>query len=189
LLVLLLFIIYPFTLRADGPKIRPGKGMDLIPGDFAEYTNTEYIDGKATELPSTIMISMGSQGEFQGVAVLVVKGDELTSAQNVLYDLSKEKPKAGELIEEGKSSLIIYGKSYECTWEKRKNGTTLATFWTCPALPFEKYAKVEVALEDGKKRLTELTYFGPDTTEDAKSRAYQKRLHKLIKQAAEKAPK
>lgn len=181
---LLLLMINPFTMRADGPKVRPGKGMDLIPGDFAEYSNTEYFEGKATELSSTIMVSMGSQGEFQGVTVLFVKGDELTSAQNVLYDLSKERVKTGKLIDRGTGSINISGQSYDCVWEKRGNEDTTATFWTSPALPFEQYAKVEIEFKNGRKRTTKLVYFGPDTTESEKSRVFQKRLQKFIAQAA-----
>ena len=186
LLTILFSLSCLFPAWAQDAKVRPGKGMDLIPGDFAEYTNTEYVEGKATKLPSTIMMAMGPQGEFEGVVVLGAKGDELSSTQNVLYDLSKEKAKVGELLEEGKGNLTINGKSYDCSWEKRKNVDTVFTFWNCPALPFEKYAKVEVEIKDGKKRITELVYFGPDTSEDAKSREFQKRLQKLVKQAAEK---
>ena len=147
---------FPVIAKAEAPQVRPGKGMDLIPGDFAEYSNTEHVGGKATKMPSTIMVSTGPAGPHEAVLILMARGDEFVSSRIVHYDLSKEKPKEGQLVEEGKTSLIISGESHECSWEKRKIDGITITYWTSPGLPFEKYAKVEVAYRDGKKRVTEL---------------------------------
>ncbi|GEP46385.1 hypothetical protein [Brevifollis gellanilyticus] len=178
-------LLVPAMTWAQAPQVRPGKGMEMVPGDFAEYTNTDYEDGKATPTPSTIMLSTGSDGSYEGVTIIMARGDELVSVRPIHYDLSKEKPKPGQLLEEGKTSLTIDGESHDCAWEKRKvEDGTVITFWTCPQLPFEKYAKVEVLYTDGKKRITELTTFGPDTLDLERHLAFNARLKKLFDQAA-----
>ncbi len=178
-------LLVPMITWAQAPQVRPGKGMEMIAGDFAEYTNTDYVDGKATPTPSTIMLSTGSDGPYEGVSIIMARGDEVVSARRLHYDLSKAKPKPGQLLEEGKTSLTIDGESYDCAWEKRKvEDGTIITFWTSPQVPFEHYAKVEVIYPGGQKRLTELTTFGPDTLDPEKHNAFNTRLKKLSEQAA-----
>lgn len=182
----LLALVVPAGTWAQAPQVRPGKGMDMIPGDFAEYSNTEYVDGKPATMPSTIMVSTGQAGTHQGVMIIMARGDELVSSRMVHYDLSKARPKEGQVEAEGKASLTISGESYECTWEKRKIGDVTVTSWISPELPFEKYAKVEVVYADGKKRVTELTFFGPNALEAEKATAFNVRLKRLSEQAASK---
>ena len=158
--------------------------MELIPGDIAEYSNTLYEGKKKTDLPSTIMVSVGKQGKHEGVRIIMAKGDKLISARSVLYDLSKEKAKKGKVIGSGTEKITICGKEYDCKWEKRIDNGISATFWTSSQLPFEKYVRVVIE-QDGKKQITELSFYDPMMMSQDFIK-FQTRFQKLMSQAANK---
>jgi len=163
--------------------VRPGKGMDLVPGDVAEFYTVKYSsDGKVSAKLSSIMVAVGSQGAFEQVRILSVIDEKVKSSQTVLYDLSKERLEEGELVESGNETVKIHGKSYECSWQKRRSGASTATFWRCPELPFEHLAKMLMETPDGQKQITELVYFGPPDDETEESRNFQVRLKRLLSQ-------
>lgn len=157
--------------------------MDLAPGDVAEFCTAKYAsDGKVSAKLSSIMVAIGSQGSFEQVRLLSVIGEKVKSSQIVLYDLSKERLEEGELVESGKETVKVHGKSYECSWQKRRSGASTATFWRCPELPFEHLAKMVIETPDGQKQITELVYFGPPDEETEESRNFQDRLKRLLSQ-------
>ena len=181
--LLLLMVLYTSSALSsfgESPPIRPGKGMELIPGDVAEYSNTLYEGEKKADLPSTIMISAGKHGEYEKVRVIMADGDKLCSVNTVLFDLSKAKVKKGKVVDSGTEKITICGTEYDCTWEKRVDNGVTATFWTCSQLPFEKYARVVIE-KDGKKQITELSFYEPMMMSKDFVK-FQARLDKLMSQ-------
>ena len=163
--------------------VRPGKGMDLVPGDVAEFYTVKYSsDGKVSAKLTSIMMAVGSQGAFEQVRILSVIDEKVRSSQTVLYDLSKERLEEGELVASGSETVKIQGKSYECSWQKRRSRASTATFWRCPELPFEHLAKMVMETPDGQRQTTELVYFGPPDEETEGSRNFQDRLKRLLSQ-------
>ena len=184
LLLIVLFASLALTSIGQSPQVRPGKGMELIPGDMAEYSNTLYEGEKKTHLPSSIMISIGKQGEYEAVRMIMANGDKLQSVRTILFDLSKEKIKQGEVVETGTEKITICGKEYDCKWEKSVDNGMTATFWTSSQLPFEKYAKVVIE-QDGKKQITELSFYDPMMVSQEFVK-FQTKLQKLMSQANNK---
>jgi len=176
-LALLAFL--PALAAEEIPNARPGKGMSLIPGDFAEYTNTQTKGDKTVGQITSIMVAVGQKDNHEGVMVINVRDGKPVSKRVVYYDLAKEKVERGELLENGEESLTIKDKTYKCTWEKRRDGETIATFWKSPDLPFEKYAKVQFVAPDGQKRTTELIHFGPDLADKEGNEKFLKRLEEF----------
>lgn len=157
--------------------------MELVPGDVAEYSTDKYSsDGKVAAKQSSIMVAFGSQGEYEQVGILTVVDEKVVSSQTVLYDLSKKRVDEGELIESGLEVVKIRGKSYKCSWQKRRTKTATVTFWRCPDLPFEHLAKMSLETPDGQNQITELVYFGPPAEETEESRVFQDRLKRFISQ-------
>ena len=185
---LLLLMIVPSVAMGQASAVRPGKGMSIIPGDFAEYSNTEYQGEKKTVLHSTIMLARGTQDDMEAVQVISVKDGKLLSNRTVFYDLTQEKVERGELLKSGRETVDISGKKYECTWEKRRDRNVIATFWRCSDLPFEKYAKVQMEADDGRKMITELVLHGPDPSDNEAAQKFLKRLQDLIAQPGSEKP-
>ncbi len=157
--------------------------MELCPGDFAEFSTVNYsADGKVTTKPSSIMVAIGPQGDFEQVGILSVIGDKVIGSQAVLYDLGKKRVDKGELVAKGTEALQIHGQSYECSWQKRRSGKVTTTFWRCPELPFEHLAKMIVETAEGERQIVELVYFGPPDEETEESQKFQARLSHLLKQ-------
>lgn len=180
--ILLLLAISPSAL-ADPPRIKPGKGLTLLPGDFAEYTNVESKGEKTTRKFSTIMIALGGEQDRERVMLMQVRNDKLTSRSLIQYDLTKAGSDDGELLDSGKETLVVNGKKFECRWEKRGYETGTITTWKCPDLPFERYAKVRMEREDGMTLVTELIRFGPDPADEKGNEEFLKRLETLNAQA------
>lgn len=176
------FLVFSAWAAADGPPARPGKGMSMIPGDYAEYTNTQFVGERKTTLPSTIMVAIGKVEGLQGVTVFSVSDGKLISKKDIFYDLTRAKVEQGELLETGKETLTINGKKCECTWERRRNQNVVGTFWRSPDMPFEKLAKVQMEADDGRKMITELVLFGPDLANEKGTQEFLKRLKELSAQ-------
>ena len=164
------------------PKVRPGKGLEMILGDYAEYSNTLYTGEEKNILPSRIMIAVDIEGELNVVQVLSVEGDRLKSKSTIYYDRTQAKVEEGELLESGTETISIGDKKFQCTWEKRRNQGEIGTFWKCPELPFETFAKVQME-QDGKKLISELVHFGPDINDHKKADEFAKRLKRLNRTA------
>ncbi len=150
----------------------------MILGDYAEYSNTLYTGEEKTILPTKIMIAVDVDGELNAVQVLSVEGDKLKSRSMIYFDRSQAKVEEGELLESGTETITIGDKKFQCTWEKRRNQGEIGTFWKCPELPFETFAKVQME-HDGKKLITELIHFGPDINDEKKADAFAKRLKRF----------
>ena len=163
-------------------QVRPGKGLEMILGDYAEYSNTLFAGEEKTILPSRIMIAVDIEGELNAVQVLSVEGDKLKSRSTIYYDRTQAKVEEGELLESGTETLTIGDKKFQCTWEKRRNQGEIGTFWKCSELPFETFAKVQME-QDGKKLVTELLHFGPDINDEKKADEFAKRLKRLNRTA------
>jgi len=179
-----IFTGFMFCANASGQNVetRPGKGLVIFPGDFIEFTNT-MIDGDNTKsLPSTIMVALEKQGDKMLVQVFSVEKEVVVSKNLVQYDLTKEKLSRGKLVATGKEELQINGRKYKCTWEKRKDRGTTATFWLCPDLPFERFVKVQMESESGQKMISKVVLHGPRLLAEEKSKAFINRLFKLLEQ-------
>lgn len=184
---LLVIALIPAFGMAQSPSARPGKGMTIVPGDYVEMSNTFYQGEKRSEGPSTIMVALGTSNKLEKVMVISVKGDKVLSTGTVSYDLTQEKVERGKLLDSGKETLNINGSSFECTWEKRRDQETTATFWRCPDLPFEGYARVQMQSDDGRKLVSEVIIHGPNNAEDEKEKKFVERLKAL--QAQQRADK
>lgn len=101
------------------------------------------------------------EGPHDAVQTVFVQDGKVIAAHKLLYDLSKEKPENGELLEYGKETRNIDGKNYECTWEKRKLKNGTVRIWPSPEIDFEPGARTELYLDDGKICVTELFLIGP----------------------------
>ena len=179
--------LIPAFGMAQSPSARPGKGMTIMPGDYVEMSNTSYQGEKKFDGPSTIMVALGTSNKLEKVMVMSVSGDKVLSASTVSYDLTKEKVEKGKLLDSGKETLVINGNKYECTWEKRRDQNTTATFWRCPGLPFEQYARVQMQSDDGRKLVSEVIIHGPKNPDDEKEMKFLKRLKALqAQQGADK---
>jgi hypothetical protein len=143
--------------ETQAEKIRPGKGLEIIPGEFAEYTNILYKDNKKIkQLKSTIMIAIGSKDGLIRVRVVYVKGEKVVGNSMISYDPSKTRQKKGKLLGKKNKKIKIEGRLYKCTQEKRKYKDTIGTFLACPGFPFEGYYRVRWDSPEGEYLITQL---------------------------------
>jgi len=57
-----------------------------------------------------------------------------------------------------------------------------ATFWRSRELPFERYAKVQMEADDGRKMITTLVCHGPHGTDQEANMGFLMRIQKLSAQ-------